>query len=692
MKMSEVHNRIFIFSLLFFTVFFSIIYKLYEIQFKKAERLKKLGDRLHTRRILIERERGEILDRNGITLALSKAVNSIYAVPKEIQNYQETINKLSKVLSIDPELILMRLLRSRNFVWLKRKVSKEKEQEVRKLNLKGIHFLKEYERFYPHSRLACHVLGFVGIDDIGLEGLEFKYDKLLEGHSGWMIFESDVRGFALPEGKTKIIPPYGGYKIKLTIDAVVQHIVEEEIKKVYEEFEAKSAIGIVMNIKNGEILAIANLPDYDLNKFYKFKSYTRRNRAVTDAFEPGSIMKIVTAAAALSEKLVDEDTILTCKGYVKIGKFQINCHAIHGEINLEKAIAYSCNSAMIQLGLKLGKKLLYKYLKKFGFGEKTGIELPGEAKGLIRPYKRWADIDLGATAIGQSVAVTAVQLIKAIAVVGNKGIAVRPHVVKAILSSEGKVIKEYKVAPYGRVISEEVAGKLLKYMLDVVKEGTGKKARLQYYFVAGKTATAQKVGRSGKYEEGKLVASFIGLGPVSDPEIITLVVVDEPKGEKIYGGVVAATAFKSIADKVFAYLKIIPEKLPKENLISKDEQDEIVRVPDFKFLKYASAIKRAEKLEIKLRVLGRGNKIIYQYPEPGVKLKKGRFVTVILGTAEKLKTGLPSFLGLSLKQAMEKASKFQLRCNYIGSGKVIAQSPPPGSEFNRNSIIELHLK
>ena len=532
-----------------------LLQRLYQIQLVMGERLGQKARAQHQTDFKLSPRRGTIYDRNGKELAINVSVDSICAWPKKAKSIpSKDVDKLSSILGISTSKLREKLERRKSFVYLARKVDKGMGEEVRRLNLPGVDYLEEVKRFYPKGQLGTHLLGFVGMDGMGLEGLELYYDRYLRGAPGWCRVEKDARGREILPFRSNYAAPADGCHLILTIDEVIQHIAERELERTFKEREAKGGSIVVMDPKRGEILAMANRPTFNPNAFGDGQVSYRRNRAITDTFEPGSTFKVITAAAALEERLFQ----LKDKIFCEEGSYRLSGHSIrdvhpHGWLSFKEAIEVSSNIGAVKIGQALKKELLYQYIRSFGFGARTGIDLPGEVRGLIRPPQRWSKLSLGAIPFGQEIAVTAVQLAAALSAVANGGILMRPRVVSSILDQEGEVVRKFEPQAVGRVISSQTAKQLTEILVGVVENGTGKTARLKGYRVAGKTGTAQKVD-VGRYSHTKFISSFMGYLPADNPEVVILVIIDEPQGA-YYGSLVAGPAFRRVAEEVTAYLE-----------------------------------------------------------------------------------------------------------------------------------------
>jgi cell division protein FtsI (penicillin-binding protein 3) len=460
-----------------------------------------------------------------------------------------------------------RLYRKKSFIWLARKISPEQSAAIKKLNLKGINFIKESKRCYPNSYLASQIIGFAGLDNVGLEGLELYYNSYLKGESGWALFLRDARQKRLSLGE-KVISARDGYDLVLTIDEIIQYIAERELDKAYKTHHAKGATIIVMDPHTGAILALASRPSFDLNNPVRANKDEIRDRAICDLFEPGSVFKIVTASAALEEKKVTEEDKFFCEnGAYKVGPHILHDHRPHGTLTFREVIEQSSNIGTVKVAQMLGPDMLYRYIKLYGFGSKSGIDLPGEIPGMIREPRLWSKISIAAVPIGQEVGATALQLVAAISVIANGGQLMKPYLVHQIQDKHAEVIKKFSPTLVHKVISLDTALRLKKILTGVVEEGTGKLAKIEGFSAAGKTGTAQKLELNGTYSHDKFVASFIGFAPAEDPLVAIVVMVDEPH-PAYFGGVVAAPVFKNVAGDV---LKYIQTNKPPDEILTHNE-------------------------------------------------------------------------------------------------------------------------
>jgi len=551
--------RILLVGLLFFIAFAVIAAKAIHLQVFQSQWLSQAASDQYEKSLTISGKRGNIYDRNQREMAVSIDVTSISAYPARIKDIEETANKLAGILKLDTRKIRKKLALDKSFVWIKRKTTARESRLIKELKLPGIDFVPEFNRFYPNTTLAAQALGFTGLDGKGLEGIEFYYNQQLKGaESEITIFEDALgNGFRSEDRKRA---SNSGHNLVLTIDSNIQYITESTLNEAVNQFSADSAMAIVMQPRTGAILAIAHYPTINPNSYLAFDRSQWRNRAITDPFEPGSTMKIFSAAAALESGDIKINDIFYCEnGAYKIGKNVIHDSSRHGWLSLQQIIKFSSNIGAVKISEKIGAKTLYQTFQNFGFGARSGIDCPGETTGRLSHYSSWAKMDIGAISYGHGIAVSAVQLITAVSAIANDGILMKPYIVMEVSDQSGQPVKRFKPQPVRRVISARTAG-IVKRILQTVttKGGTGVNAALDRYSVGGKTGTARKLDENGEYSESRHVASFVGFTPVDKPEIAVLVIIDEPKG-KYYGGIVAAPVFKKIAQQTLNYLNVPPE-------------------------------------------------------------------------------------------------------------------------------------
>lgn len=537
--------------------FGAVLSRLIDLQVLQAAKLGEKAEQQHHKAAVVEGRRGGIYDRQGRILAMNMEVPSVYAVPTSIEHPGRVARDLARVLPVRADEIERKLRQKRNFVWIARKLDPERGRRVEGLSLRGIGTVIEGRRFYPKRPLLSHVLGFTGLDGHGLEGIERRYESTLRGHSRRVILQRDALGRTVfPKGLSEL-GPHSGNDISLTIDEVIQYVAEKELLDAVNTSGAKGGVVIVMEPTSGEVLAMAVNPRFDPNAVRSLSADSWRNRAVTDAYEPGSTLKIVIAAAALEEKLMTPSSLVFAEnGRMLVANTVIHDHEKSGWLTFADVIRRSSNIGVVKIATRLGEERVHRYLRAFGFGERTEIDLPGETAGLVKSPEAWGERTLASIAIGQGIGVTAVQLATAVSAVANGGWLMKPYIVSAIRDRQGRLIAQVSPQVRRRPITAETARVLSKILESVVREGTGRRAAVPPYRVAGKTGTAQKYDlEANAYSSTRFVASFVGYVPARDPRLTIVVVIDEPQGEA-WGGVVAAPVFRRVAEQVLPYLGI----------------------------------------------------------------------------------------------------------------------------------------
>ncbi|HAZ10492.1 MAG TPA: penicillin-binding protein [Candidatus Omnitrophica bacterium] len=530
------------------------------VQLGAAKSLSNIASNQYRLVVPLLPKRGVIYDRNLKELAININLISIFAEPFKMKDKGIASQKLASVLGLSRDEIYKKLNQEKGFVWLGRKVSPDTARIVRALNIKGIDFIKEPQRAYPNGVIASHILGFTDMDNNGLEGLELKFDKYLKGVTGYRYTIRDAKQREVPGYEYKEIQPIDGDNLVLTIDSLIQSFAERELENGFKKYHAKGACIIVMDPFTGNVLALSNRPNFDPNNAKAAPPDFRRNRAICDFFEPGSSFKIVPASSLLEEKVVKPSDKFFCEnGEYRWYGHTYHDHKPHGWLEFRDVIKYSSNIGTMKAAQRLGKDRLYKYIKKFGFGEKTGIELPGEVNGITTHPNTWSKLSLCSISMGQEVTVTALQLACAMSALANGGNLVKPRIVDMIQDSTGNVIQKFELKKPQRVISEETAREMRTILRSVVDSGTAELAEVEGYFPAGKTGTAQKVEPNGVYSHSKFTASFIGFVPSDNPKFVIVVIMDEPR-PFYYGGVVCTPVFKKVAAELMSYYKIWPKE------------------------------------------------------------------------------------------------------------------------------------
>ena len=628
------HFRIRLVVLFVTLLLIAVILKVFYIQVFQYQKLNSLANDLWQRNLPITPDRGLILDRNGKVLASNITTTSLYLVPNQIKNKEEVAKTLSEILEVPYDEMYKHVSKRTSIERVHpegRQLSFEIADKINSYNYDGIYLLKEAKRYYPYNDLLSHVLGYVGIDNQGLSGLELKYNEELTGTSGSIKYYSDAKGNRLNKAE-EYKEAISGNNVYLTIDLDLQQSVERELDNAAAKYNPEHALAIAINPKTGEILAMASRPSYNPNDYQTYtQEVLSRNLPIWMTYEPGSTMKITTLSAAINEGVVNlfTDTFFD-SGSINVDGATIHCWKSggHGAQTFLNVVENSCNPGFVNLGFRLGKEKLFKYIKDFGFGEKTGIDLTGEAKGILFDLDRVGNVELATTAFGQGISVTPIQQVRSVSAAVNGGTLYQPYIVKRVENATTKeTISEVNPTVIRQVITEE-SSKLVRFALEnVVAHGSGRNAYIENYRIGGKTGTAQKVN-NGRYMVGNYILSFIGFLPADDPEIVLYVAVGNPKGVTQYGGVVAAPIAKAIFS---SYIEM--NNVPKS-------KDTIPKTYNWLDTKYSilpnvigKTIKEANNIlkDYKIEYSGEGNKVIYQSPEPEYYVSDGSTVKLMLG-------------------------------------------------------------
>ena len=629
-----VRKRLLIFFLVGLMVFLLIDLRLGYVQLYIGNILTGKAKDSWSRNIPFEPKRGEILDRNGIALATNLSAPTIYVVPRQVENPQETAEKLANALDASVDETFKEISKQQSSVRLSkgRKISHEKAKEIKSLELKGVYIAEDSIRYYPNGEYLSHVLGFTGIDNQGLMGIELSYDEELRGEKGYVKFYADAKGKRMENMVDDYRPPTNGNNLYLTIDSKIQTIMEREFDIAEATYSPDGIVGIAMDPKTGEILAMASRPTFDPSKYQEVPSEVyNRNLPVWSTYEPGSTFKIITLAAALEEKKVNlENEHFYDGGHVEVGGSTLHCwkRGGHGSQTFLEVVQNSCNPGFVELGNRLGKEMLFSYINKFGFGKRTGIDLAGEGTGILFNLERVGPVEQATTAFGQGVSVTPIQQVAAVSAAVNGGILYTPYVAKKLVDPlTEKVAMEKTPQEKRRVISEDTSKKVREALETVVALGSGKGAYIEQYRVGGKTGTAQKV-KDGVYLKDNHIVSFIGFAPADDPEVVVYVAVDNPKGTIQFGGVVAAPIVGNIMKDALIQLNVKPREggLEKEKAWN---DPVMVAIPDLTGLSIEEL--RTQLVSLKLDIAGKGDKVVKQSPEPGTKVKEGSTIRIYLG-------------------------------------------------------------
>jgi len=674
-----VRVRILLVGVCFVLVYLALVSRAYYLQVYSATKWQTLAARQHKKKITLTPQRGAIFDRNGEALAVSLVANSVYVNPTELRNLlaeaeaeRDAALKKSKPTSEEPEtaeepvhsiesiattlstrlglsypVVLAKLNKDKKFIWLKRRINGVEDRSLASQPMPGIHFIPEHERWYPNGRVAGQIVGFSGTDNDGLEGIERRYNNVLAGDVSYLVTQRDGVRRSIGSGQ-RIIKGQLGKDITLTIDKQIQYIAEKELAKAVHESNSKSGSVVILDPFSGEVLAMASSPDYDPNTFGSFSAAQRRNRVVCDTYEPGSTFKLFLLAAALDSNVIKVDDVIDCgRGSYHIGGKVIHDHVALGRLSVSDVLKYSSNIGCAKIAQSLGKEPFYSYLTQFGFAEKTEIDFDGEGRGLLRQPQKWFEIDLAAISFGQGVSVTSLQLAAAASAIVNGGELYRPYLVKKITNPVNSVSDEQRPQLVRRVIARDIAHHLKKMMVTVTDpDGTGSRARVAGFDVGGKTGTAQKVDPVTRtYSVDKRVSSFIGFAPADEPKMVILVVLDEPKVKKTYGGLLAAPVFSRIAEQALRYLHV-----PVTH-------------------KKSVAVETSVPLRAEIPALSSVTVAV----DPGTEV-------------------MPDCKGLTSRQMLRLMAKSGLNIMLKGVGRVVDQYPRAGESVNTDSAVWVQLQ
>lgn len=669
---------------------FGLVLRLGFLQFVRGPELTRLAVAQWMRDAPVDPRRGVIYDRRGRELAISADVDSIVAIPARVTEPREAAKRLAAVLEIAEDAIYEQLTRRQSRVYVARRVTEAQAAAVRALALPGIHFDIETARFYPYGSLASHVLGFAGRDGQGLGGVELTYDAVLRGTEGKVRTPTDNKGNPLPNASPEYVPPVDGRSIVLTIDEVIQHIVERELDLAMTKHQAQSALAVAMNPRTGEILAMANRPTFDPNRFNLYPEELRRNTAVSDSFEPGSTFKLVTAAAGINEGVVTEADRFYCPGYVLVAGVRLSCWRArgHGSLTFSEVMDRSCNPGFVNVGQKLGQEVLFRYISEFGFGRRTGVDLPGEAVGIM--FRQVGPVELATTSFGQGPAVTPLQQVAAISAIANDGVRMRPRVVSQIKDPTGNGAETFAPEEVARPVTAETARRLRALLESAVVHGSGRNAFIEGFRVAGKTGTAQIPRPGGGYFPDRYIASFIGFAPADDPQVALLVMVRDPRGPYgYYGSQVAAPTFRAMMVDILRYLDVRPAPGSASDL-----QPSPIIVPELRGLTTTAAVAHLRDLGLNLRLERAGAVIVDQTPKPGAVVTAGTTVIVDLGEPPELGSTavVPDILGLTMRDASLRIEGLGLRIIIEGTGLAAEQDPSPSTQVAVGTGVRVRFR
>ena len=714
--------------LFFFVLFCILAVYILKINIIDGEKLRTGAIEQQTRDYQVSSARGTIYDRNKKALAISSTAETISVNPKEIADAEYSIDelaqKLSDILVLDFETVKKKLTKEALDVELKAKVEPEVADQVRALNLKGIYFKEDTKRYYPFGSFASHVLGYVGKDNQGLGGIEMVYDDELSGVPGRVVTLKNAHGTDMPFQEERHIDSENGLNVVLTIDETIQHFAEKHLEGVYNDADAKEgAACIVMDVKTGEILAMATMPNFDLNapneitdadtlKYleaikqddnYTDDDYNKavaaarnkmwRNKAVVDSYEPGSCFKIITMSMALEEGVVTPEDHFFCSGKKVVEDREIHCaeRSGHGAQTFRDGVKNSCNPVFIEVGQRVGIDVFKKYYKAFGFRDKTGFDLPGEASGVFYTDEMFNIVELATASFGQGPKITPLQLISAVSAVANGGTLMKPHLVKQFTDENGTIVKTVEPTVVRQVVSKETSKTVCELLENAVTNGSGQNAYIKGYRVAGKTGTSEKLPRGSH----KYTASFVGFAPANDPQVACLVVVDEPVGGSYYGGQVAAPAVGRILQDTLNYMGVEPQYTEEE----KTTID--VGVPEVSDFEISAAKKKLSDMGLKFTIIGSGNKVIRQMPHSGSVVNSGSVVVLYTEDVGDNLVTVPDVTGKALTQVKSRLSSSGLNLSIVGAGatgssseRTVAatQTPAAGEKVPQGSIVKVEFR
>jgi cell division protein FtsI (penicillin-binding protein 3) len=683
---SRLERRRLIVGAVCFLWFICIAARLYYFQVIQYVDMESRAQRQRQRVIEVAPQRGVIYDRQMNALAMSMDVESVFAVPSEIAESQKVASRLAQALAGDADDLRDRFQTARSFCWVRRRVTTAEAARVRALNVKGIYFQTETKRFYPKGDLAGQTIGYVGLDDKGLGGIEYALDDKVKGKPGRVLLASDARRRAFHSTDWAGVP---GKNVVLTLDEKIQYIATKALAEEVASAHAAGGVAVVQNPNTGEILALTSQPTFDPNNIDASPAATRQDRGVGWIYEPGSTFKAVTLSAALEEKLTNPEEVINCQnGGIVLAGHTIHDHKPYGDLSVTDVMVNSSDVGAVKLGLRLGEDRFYRYIQAFGFGAKTDVELPGEERGLLKPPSRWSGLSIGEISIGQEISVTPIQMVTAYSAIANGGILFQPRIVHDIFLG----IHHDPLAPATgrRVISAHTAETMRQILAQVVSRGTGKPAQLGGYTSAGKTGTAQKVDANGAYSKSVFVGSFIGFAPVMHPAVTILVAIDSPVGAH-YGTDVAAPVFRSIAEQTLGYLNV-PQDNPSQ--WPRTTTPKPAKIPDQKpgILTGYLPLDR-ESLGVATSPVERASLSNQSSPDgtaqPGPDDWGRASRTVVLGDGPQVT--VPDFSRWAARRVAQECVKLGLYLNVVGSGLAVEQNPVAGAKVPSGTRIWVRM-
>lgn len=700
---------------IFYILLFIIVVNLFRVMIVKGEEYYAIAEDQWTSSVKIQAKRGSILDRNLKELAVSANVYRVDLdlrtireyLEKKSMTYEDIAYKIADALDMSVEKVL-KVLNTKDSkgnpagsAYLIRRVEKSKVDKVKELGISGIIVSPDTKRYYPNNAYLSHILGSTDIDGKGLTGIELIYDEELTGVDGFRIVELDAKSRDLPYSISEYINPIDGKNVVLTIDEKIQFFAEKAASQALIDNKAKAVSITVTNPENGEILAMVNKPDFNPNTVrdevatYDELQKLWRNRIVNDIFEPGSVFKIITAMAALEEGMVSDKDVFLCNGSKEVGGRVIHCwkRTGHGNLSFAEILQNSCNVGFMDIGERLGAETLNKYIKKFGFGEKTQVDLPGEAKGIIKKTENISIVDLATISFGQTNTTTQIQFLAAVNAVANGGVWIRPHLLKEIsyYDDDFNYVVDRKFDNYDekRVASEENSKLMCDLLEKVVSKGSAGRAFIEGYEIAGKTGTAQKVDpETGTYGAGKYVSSFVGFAPANDPKVSVFISIDEPSAGEYYAGVITTPVARQLFSDLFNYLSINVSSTDEE--IKKSLLKDVI-IPEIREFNISDGQNLLKELNLDYETVGEGKNIIDITPKPGYSVKEGTKVIIYLGDSEQVdkQVLMPNLYGYSKQSAIEILESIGLKYKIEGEGLLVNQSVEVGKIVQRGDTVEL---
>ena len=682
MEQEKVHVRLLILAGVAFLWMTAVFGRLTYLQLFQHSRYVMQAARQQRRTIEIDPKRGTISDRNMRPLAMSVPVQSAFASPSEIKDVAMATRLLSGALQIPQNTIREKLESGNTFVWIKRKMAPEEEIAVHSLNLKGVYFHEEYKRFYPKMDMAAHVVGFVDVDEHGLGGMEYEYDNLIRGKGEKIAVMADARQQKFDGGEAQ---QEHGVSVRLTLDEKIQYIAERELQAAIQKVHAPAGSVIVEDPNTGAILALANWPKYDPNMATAVPTEARMDRAVSAIYEPGSTFKLVTLAAAFDQNLIRPDDVFNCEnGSIVLAGHRIHDHKPYGNLTVAEILANSSDVGAIKVALKLGPPKFNEYIHRFGFGSPTGVDLPGESRGLVQRLEHWGSFSIGSISMGQEVGVTPLQMVNAVSAVANGGLLYKPHVVEEMRRGEQVLPLEGSSAPAEprQVIRPETAATMRRLMEGVILNGTGKAARLDGWTAGGKTGTAQKIDpTTGRYSRTKVIASFTGFAPINNPAVTILVSIDSPEGWPHDGATVAAPVFKRIAEQVLAYLDV-PRDVPLnprlvQTTYRQNRDSEAMAMEDDTPMDFSASAEMTEQAA--------------KPPEAAPVQTQPQAPNVTVTMDEGGDIAVPDFKGKTMREVADTCMRLGLNPVLVGSSLALQQTPAAGSKVRRGAKIRVEF-